>query len=223
MILLGGAIVVALVIGYATGGRLHHLEGMRLRWWGLAIGGLLLQLAPFPSSWNHNVGIAALLISFAMLIAFAWLNRRWAGVPVILFGLCLNALVIGVNQGMPVTREALVNSGQGNLLGDLRAHGGAKHHLAHHDTLLALGDVIGIPKPIGQAVSVGDIFVYAGMIWAIAAGMRERSPSATPERSPGTAPARPPEPATPLTPQEGAATPHPGRPPPTNRGTTPRS
>lgn len=215
MILLILALVLAAVIGYATGGRLRNLEHATLRGWPLALGGLLLQLVPFPSSTPHWLTFAALMVSFGMLIAFALLNLKFKGVPVILFGLCLNALVIGLNSGMPVTREALVNSGQQDLVQDLIQHGGAKHHLAtDDDVLLALGDVIGIPPPIGQAVSVGDIFVYAGMVWALVFAMRTGSPASEP--------APPPEEDSTAEPLRN---PDPGPPPPqpraTNRGSPP--
>jgi hypothetical protein len=185
VILLLWAIVLAFIIGYATGGRLRNLEHVRLRAWPLAVGGLALQLIPFPGSWPDRIAIAVLLLSFAMLVVFALLNIRFHGVPVILFGLLLNALVISLNSGMPVTREALENSGQEDLVTYLIEHGGAKHHLAtDDDVLLFLGDVIGIPPPIGQAISVGDIFVYAGMIWALAFAMRARSAASEPALPP---------------------------------------
>jgi hypothetical protein len=213
MLLLAGAVLIAIVIGYLTGGRLKNLGGYVLKWWWLALGGLLLQLVPYPESFPDWMAIAALLLSFAMLLVFAWVNRRKAGFVVILFGLALNTLVIAVNQGMPVTHEALVNSDQEDLLDYLIKHGGAKHHLAtDNDKLLALGDVIGIPKPFGQAISIGDVFVYVGLIVAIAGAMRERSGATEPARppEPGSPPADPPSPGPP-----------PRRPEPTNRGTPP--
>jgi hypothetical protein len=215
MLLIGSALVLAVLVGYAVGGRLRNLEHLRLRWWGLALGGLVLQVAPYPSHIAHWAAFLILLASFVMLIVFGVANRRVMGLPIILFGLCLNLLVIGVNQGMPVTKHALVSSGQGGLLEDLIQHGGAKHHLAtSDDNLVFLSDAIGIPKPIGQAVSVGDIFVYAGLIWTIAAAMRGRS------RETETAPPReggsPPEPEDRPSPPE---TPPRAR----NRGTAPRS
>jgi hypothetical protein len=148
-----------------------------------------------------------------MLLVFAWVNRQKAGFVLILFGLALNTLVIAVNQGMPVAREALVNSDQEDLLEYLIEHGGAKHHLAtEDDKLLALGDVIGIPKPIGQAISIGDVFVYLGLILAIAGAMRERSPAKEP--APPPEPGPPPEdPSDPRRP--------PSLPEPTNRGRPP--
>jgi hypothetical protein len=214
MLLIVAALVLAVLVGYAVGGRIRNLEHLRLRWWGLALGGLVLQVAPYPTNIAHWLAFAILLASFVMLVAFGWLNRRVAGLPVILLGLCLNLLVIGVNQGMPVTKEALVNSGQLSLLDDLIHNGGAKHHLATDDDhLVFLSDAIGIPKPIGQAVSVGDIFVYAGMIWTIAAAMRGRS------RATETAP--PPEAGSPREPEDRPSPPD----PPTrarNPGTAPR-
>jgi hypothetical protein len=215
MILLVSVLVLAVIVGYVAGGRLRNLETLRLRWWGLALGGLFLQLVPLPSSWPHGVAVAALLVSFAMLIVFGVLNWRVAGVPLILFGLCLNGLVITVNQGMPVTLGALEGSGQESLLHDLVHNGGTKHHLAtDDDRLVFLSDAIGIPKPIGQAVSVGDIFVYAGLVWAIAAAMRGRS------RETATAP--PPERASRPDPPDPPSPP-PNPTPATNPGTPPRS
>jgi hypothetical protein len=49
---------------------------------------------------------------------------------------------------------------------------------------LFLGDVIALPPPIGQAISVGDIFTYTGVFVVIIGGMRRRTktePAATAE------------------------------------------
>jgi hypothetical protein len=210
VILIVSALALAVIVGYAIGGRLRNLEHLRLRWWGLAVGGLLVQLAPFPHGFPHWAAFVVLLASFVMLIAFGILNWRVAGLPVILLGLCLNGLVITVNQGMPVTRAALANSGQESLLGELIRHGGAKHHLADDDDhLVFLSDAIGVPKPIGQAISLGDIFVYVGMIWTVAAAMRGRSretvmapqPEPASRRNPAGAPNPPAGPSPPMSPE----------------------
>jgi Family of unknown function (DUF5317) len=53
-----------------------------------------------------------------------------------------------------------------------------KHHLASSDDrLLFLGDVIAIPQPVGQVISIGDVFTYAGVSVVIAAAMRRRERS----------------------------------------------
>lgn len=169
-----GAIVLAVVIGFVIGGNLRNLSHVHIRWPVLAVVGLGLQLIPVDAN-ADAVGFALLMLSYALLVTFVVLNVRSAGFPLILVGLFLNALVIGVNHGMPVERHALIASGQGNTLQALERDGGAKHHLAtSRDRLMPLGDVIAVPEPAGQVLSVGDVFTYAGVIWFVLAGMRSR-------------------------------------------------
>jgi Family of unknown function (DUF5317) len=169
-----GAIVLAIAIGYVIGGSLRNLSHAHIRWPVLALLGLGLQLVPAGPN-GSGLGFALLMLSYALLMAFALMNVRSAGFPLIVIGLVLNALVIGVNHGMPVERHALIESGQGNTLLALEHDGGAKHHLATaQDRVLFLGDVIAVPRPAGQVVSVGDVFTYAGVIWFVLGGMRSR-------------------------------------------------
>jgi hypothetical protein len=100
-------------------------------------------------------------------------NIRIVGFPIILVGIAMNFLVIGLNQGMPVARHALVSSGQADTLDDLISNPYPKHHLASDDDFVGfLGDVIGVPQPVGQAISIGDLFTYGGVGVVIVAGMR---------------------------------------------------
>jgi hypothetical protein len=162
---------LALVVGYLCRGRLSSLANLKVRWAPLAFVGLALQFAPLPGqAWPMTM----LYLSFALLFAFAIVNLKVAGFPLILIGVVLNFTVIVANNGMPVSRHALEASGQTSTLAYLIEHGGAKHHLAGPgDHLLFLGDVIAV-RPIQQAVSLGDIFTYSGVFWLIAAGMRRR-------------------------------------------------
>jgi hypothetical protein len=166
------AIVLAIVVGYALGGSLKSFSGERLRWPLLAVAGLVLQLWPVSAT-RSALGFTLLMASFALLFAFGLLNIRNPGFPLIVIGLCMNALVIGVNHGMPVQRQALIRSGQGATLDLLEKEGGAKHHLAGpDDDLLFLGDVIPVPKPVGQVVSAGDVATYGGVVWFLIASMQ---------------------------------------------------
>ena len=165
------AFPIAIGLGYLLGGRLRNLGGVRFRhaWAGLA--GVGLQLLPV----GGTPGSLVLIASFALLLFVAIANRRLAGFALVVLGLCLNFLVIAVNEGMPVTRQALVASGQADTLVELRDEGGAKHHLAGPgDDLVFLADRIAIPAPVHQAISVGDIVAYAGATWFVIAGMRRR-------------------------------------------------
>jgi len=186
-----GAIVLAVAVGFVIGGNLRNLSHVHIRWPALALVGLGLQLVPVDAN-ADRLGFALLMASYALLMAFVVLNVRSAGFPLIVMGLFLNALVIGVNHGMPVDRHALIASGQGSTLQALVREGGAKHHLATaDDRLLFLGDVIAVPEPAGQVVSVGDLFTYAGVIWFVLAGMRRREDpvaSAAPTASDATRP-----------------------------------
>src|SRR6266581_1911908 len=147
MRLILAAIVVAIALGYVLRGSLRNFSGARIRWPLLALAGLALQLWPVSAN-SSTLGFALLMVSFALLFAFGLLNIRNPGFPLIVVGLCMNALVIGVNHGMPVQRQALIRSGQGATLTILEDHGGAKHHLAGPgDELMFLGDVIPVPKP----------------------------------------------------------------------------
>ena len=59
-----------------------------------------------------------------------------------------------MNGGMPVSRAAVVASGQTDTLEGLTQQRGVKHHLAGPDErLLFLGDVIAIPPPVAQVIS----------------------------------------------------------------------
>jgi hypothetical protein len=172
MRLILAAIVLAIAIGYAIGGSLRNFGGDRLRWPLLAVAGLGLQLWPVSAT-RSELGFGLLMASFGLLFVFGVLNIRSAGFPLILIGLCMNALVIGVNHGMPVQRQALIRSGQGSTLILLEKEGGAKHHLSGPgDDLLFLGDVIPVPKPVGQVVSLGDVFTYGGVMWFVIASMQ---------------------------------------------------
>jgi hypothetical protein len=165
------AFPLAIGLGYLLGGRLHHLGGTRFRhaWAGLA--GVVLQVLPA----DGTLGFVVLVASFALLLFVAWMNRRLAGFALVVAGLCLNFVVIAVNEGMPVTRAAIVASDQAETLDDIRDAGGTKHHLATpDDDLLFLADRIGIPAPVKQAVSIGDILAYAGVIWFVVAAMRRQ-------------------------------------------------
>ncbi|MEY2517863.1 MAG: hypothetical protein QOJ89_5227, partial [bacterium] len=113
--------LVAVAIGYARGGRLTALGGLRLRWPGLAIIGLGLQILLWPGgSWP----LVYLYVSFAILATFAVLNIRTTGFALILAGIALNFAVIVVNEGMPVSRAAIVASGQASSMDDLVNNGG---------------------------------------------------------------------------------------------------
>jgi hypothetical protein len=166
------ALAIAASAGLASGGTFAGLGDLRIRLAVLAAVGLGLQVVPVP---GRVLPMALLYVSFVALFAFGLLNRRQAGIPLILLGILLNFTVIAANGGMPVTRSALVASGQQDTLTLLIDDGGAKHHLASsQDVLLPLADVIPL-RGVDQVVSVGDVATYAGVMWLVVGAMRRRS------------------------------------------------
>ena len=201
MILFASVIVVGFLIGFLVGGRLSGFEHVRIEWWGLAIAGLAVQFIPLPEGANGTdllVRTIVLAVSYTLLLTCAARNVRMPGMPLILLGLALNAAVIVANGGMPVSEEALRTSGQDAVLADLQEAGADKHHLeTDGDVLRPLGDVIGVPPPVSQAISVGDVIVYLGLIWLVVSIMRGRnqpSSSSGPGYQGRHRPDRPPEP-----------------------------
>jgi hypothetical protein len=162
---------LAIALGYLLGGRLANLGGVRFRFGWVGLLGVALQFLPI----GGTTGYLVLCASFVLLLFVAAANWRLAGFLLVLLGLAMNFLVIVVDRGMPVTREAILASGQADTLTDLRSAGGAKHHLATaEDELAFLGDRIAIPSPVKQAVSIGDLVAYTGAMWFVVAGMRGR-------------------------------------------------
>jgi hypothetical protein len=165
---------VAVCVGFVAGGSLRRFERFRLHWWGVALAGLALQGIPLASGVSRPVGSAALLASYALLGSFAWVNRRLPAVWLMIVGLGLNIVVIGVNGGMPVSESAL-ETADASAEG-LEGAGTFKHHLmGPSDDLTPLGDVIGIPPPIGAVISIGDALLYAGVAILVVAVMLGRS------------------------------------------------
>jgi hypothetical protein len=174
-------VAVAVALGLLLGGRLSRLEKVRLHWWGLALAGLGIQFVPLPEGTagiDLLIRTVVLAVSYGLLLVFVMVNLRLAGMPLLLIGIALNALVIVTNGGMPVSADALRDSGQGDALEALQSERADKHHLlGEQDRLTFLADVIAVPQPIGQAASIGDVFVYGGLIWAVVSVMRGRTPS----------------------------------------------
>jgi hypothetical protein len=187
MKLLLAVVLLSVCLGYLFGGRLDRLEGLRPRWWGLVILGLGIQFIPLPNGVSGTdllIRTAVLALSYSLLLTFALVNVRMPGMFLVVIGLACNMTVIVVNGGMPASAQALIDSGQEDVVAYVREQGADKHHLlTDDDRLTFLADVIAVPQPIGQAVSVGDILVYAGLTWLIVATMRGWTPSARPAGS----------------------------------------
>ncbi|WP_114313006.1 DUF5317 domain-containing protein [Thermus caldifontis] len=98
-------------------------------------------------------------------------NRHLKSLYLVLLGLALNALVIFANGGhMPVSLDALKKAGIEGWEELLKTRGDAVHSLLDESTHLPfLGDVIALP-PLRKAVSLGDLFILAGIVGVVVEG-----------------------------------------------------
>ncbi len=163
----GLALVTGAVIGLATGGRPRYLGRHRLRaWWLVALGfGLQAATDRFDvGAW----GSALVLVGAAALLVFAALNPQLVGIGVVAAGVAANALVIGVNAGMPVRPSAVIAAHITTRADEPTLDYGNRHHRQRaSDRLLALSDIIAL-APVHEVVSFGDLILAIGVAATVA-------------------------------------------------------
>ena len=166
-------LVAALVVVPITFGSYKQLFTTRfVHWWTLAlvlIGNLAITFAPIPASRYDSIGLAILMGTYAMLFGFCAANINLRGMWIVLVGLASNALVIGLNRGMPVTTS-----------GGYGVRESIKHQSATSKDLLPwLSDIIPINQ-LSIAISPGDIIFGLGLIVVCIAASRKPKKVAEP-------------------------------------------
>ncbi len=179
------ALMVALALGYAAGGNLARLGSLSLQRGRLVVAAVLVQLAGgLVGGPAYPLGLA---LSAALVGVFLLANRGIQGTGLVALGLLSNALVVGANGAMPVSRDALGRAGISSQ--DLLAGQDPRHELADAAThLRGLGDVVPVLLPFRpEVVSVGDVVVTAGLAQLVFVGMTRRrrlAPAGLRPRSP---------------------------------------
>jgi hypothetical protein len=186
-------LLIGVLLGLGLGGSFRNLADVQIRFWPAIPAAVLLQVIPLPhmeGQLGEVVPVGMLLLSLVVLFLVAVANWRLYGFIVIAVGVLLNFVVIGANHGMPVSRDAVLAAGGSDRIDDLPREPGSRHHLASsEDSLMFLGDVIGIRPPFGVVVSVGDLLTYGGATAFVVAAMlgrpvRRRPPGWEPHHGP---------------------------------------
>ena len=170
MVLAGVALLVAVVLGWLSGGSLDRLGALNLHSRRLVFGAFAAQLvATIVGGPLYPVGLA---VSAGLVAWFLLRNRGVRGTGLVAAGLLSNALVVGLNGAMPVSVEAAGRAGtttQHILVGD-----DPRHEIAdRHTRLRWLGDVIPLRAPRWpEVVSPGDVLLAAGLAQLVLIGMR---------------------------------------------------
>lgn len=156
-----------------TGGRLMQLGELRLRgMWApilaLAMQVVLVTIAPGGDRQLHS---DAHIVTYALIGAFLFANRRIPGVPIIAAGTLSNLLAIVVNGGvMPASRTAQRLAGLVE-----NPHVFHNSNSLAHPHLLWLGDLIPVPGPIPNVMSIGDCLIFLGTLVLLHRTCRRRA------------------------------------------------
>ncbi len=148
---------IALACVALTRGSYKQLLATRFsHWWTLVaavVGQLVLVFAPIPKSHYDSTGLAVLLATYVLLFGFCVANINVKGMWIVLTGIASNAVVIGLNKGMPVTSS-----------GDYVVQESIKHQQESSADLMPwLGDIFPI-NALSIAISIGDIILGIGLI-----------------------------------------------------------
>jgi uncharacterized protein DUF5317 len=158
-VLLLVALVVGLVAGIATGGKLANVANLSFRWPWLVVAALIVREATVLTPLSRIDGVQYLYAAaLAVLIAWTALHiSRLRGVWIVALGAALNLIVVMANGArMPVAPE---------LAGRLveRGHSGQYVVMGSGTNLGWLGDWMGVPGPLGGAYSPGDAVIALGI------------------------------------------------------------
>jgi hypothetical protein len=171
------AIAAGLLVGSVAGGRVAALADLHIRWLGVAVVGLLFQLALFHPVVAERVGdLGPTLYVASTLAVFAALLRNLAlpGLPIVALGAALNLLAILANGGaMPSDPGAWLSL---TGVAAIPTEDFTNSTLMGAGTALPwLGDVFVLPRPIPLAnvFSVGDVLIALGIAWCVARSMRQ--------------------------------------------------
>jgi hypothetical protein len=165
---------VAIMIVIVTRGDFRELVRLRVTGVWLLFAGLAIQIGlefiDLDKNQIDTIGYGVLMVSYAFILSFCFANLRIRGFGVIAIGIGLNAVVIGLNQGMPTV--AIGNDAHGNRIEKL-VEQTVKHRPEADDDLLGfLGDRIVFPEPLDTVVSFGDLIMAVGICELTYAGTR---------------------------------------------------
>jgi hypothetical protein len=144
-------------------GRILALADLPLRRPALAFAAIATQvvvMSLLPGG-DHTIHTTLHLASYVLLGAFAWSNRRIAGVPIVALGGLSNFIAIAANGGvMPADADAIASLAHTTAEGEF-----ANSQILEHPKLLFLGDVFATPAswPLHNVFSIGDMILVAGV------------------------------------------------------------
>jgi hypothetical protein len=166
--LLLAALVLGLLAGVATGGKMGNLANLRFRWPLFVVVVLLIREGALIKPFSRIDGVQYVYaIALAALVAWTiWHIPRLPGVWLVAIGAGLNLIVVLANGSRMPVAPALA----GPLVA--RGHIGQYVVMGPGWHLNWLADWIGVPGPLGGAYSPGDMIVAVGIALVAFLGTR---------------------------------------------------
>jgi hypothetical protein len=172
------AVVLGLAVSLVRYRRkaLDQIAAISLRWAPLALLAVALQVpllrAPAGAVQELRVEQALFFLSYAVLLALVWRNRRQVSILILGLGVLCNLAVIATNHGfMPISPETLVKINPGSTLEQWSSgihYGHSKDIILPQvqTRLWILSDVLVLPPPFPwpTAFSLGDLFIAVAVL-----------------------------------------------------------
>jgi hypothetical protein len=155
------AVAVALVIPLVTRGSYKRLLGVEWHLGWVLFAGLAIQIfleyVSLPRDHWHDIGFGLLVASYVLILGFAARNYVLRGMGIVIIGIACNALVIVLNQGMPVKIPVAWQN-------QTWTQPTVKHHPQQpDDKLRVLSDIIVLQHPYDTVLSFGDLILAVGL------------------------------------------------------------
>lgn len=173
------AIALAIIIGYAAGGRLKRLEdadikGIYLVFTAFLTEAVIMFLIRKGIVQRGTITYLLDVLMYSQLAAFTWINRKNPWLVITGAGFLLNAIPIFLNGGaMPVSVDAAVKSGFVSSAQEINLEARGLYTAVTESTKLwFLGDVIPKSFIMKSVISIGDIVSSIGIAGFIITRMR---------------------------------------------------
>lgn len=163
-------IALSLVIAIIRGGQLNRLRDIRFRMPYLLIISLFLEFWPYRFFYTPFwISFIIFILKYSLLLAFIFINSSYKHLKIIGLGTALNFLVILLNGGaMPVSQRALQIPSLDKYTQMIQNGKLISYTFITDKTpLWFLADIIYLPWPKEQFISIGDIIILLGVFLLI--------------------------------------------------------
>lgn len=179
------AILIGLLLVKILGGNFTNLMEFKIKGIKVLLIGVLLSVIIYLFSSVDFSFVTKLIIdnytalhicSLLFIIAGLILNYDNVGIVTIALGFSLNIIPIILNGKMPVSKEALIATGNNKVIEIIAQGRSLSHGIFNNPKAFFLSDIIALKFPYSsKVISIGDIVISVGLIITIVLISRRRT------------------------------------------------